>query len=62
MKTENITRDRQKRGIHGRNLKTEWKVEKCFFEKKFTRVQYTHNFMYVPRNENNNQQQQQKNE
>lgn len=34
MKTENITRDRLKRGIHGQNLKTEWKVEKYFFEKK----------------------------
>lgn len=59
---KNITRDRPKRGIHGQNLKTEWKVEKYFFEKKiqFIRVHYTHNFMYVPRNENNNQQQQQK--
>lgn len=51
MKIENITRDRQKRDIHGQNLKTEWKVEKYFSKKKiqFTRVQYTQFYVCTPK-------------
>lgn len=65
MKNENITRDRVKHGIHGQNLKTEWKVENIFRKKpiQVTLVYNIHTiFMYVTRNENNNQPQQQKNE
>lgn len=51
MKTENITRDRVKRGIHGQKLKTEWKVENIFSKKNPSNslVYNIHTiFMYVP--------------